>query len=137
MSTPRFWTVAGILPRAHPLPGGYGAQVIIAAALAAIRGTGGDFRRKDAGAGNGVDLLAGYFAPRSPMQLTVTPITGTAAFRPLLFQYDIAVGVRKGDNALKAQIDGVLVRHQSEIAQLLERYGVPLAKDDQARTNPN
>jgi quinoprotein dehydrogenase-associated probable ABC transporter substrate-binding protein len=70
--------------------------------------------------------LAGYFAQRSPVALTVTPIAGTENFKPLVFQFDIAVGVRKGDHARRAQIDGVLAQHRAEITHLLESYGVPL-----------
>jgi mxaJ protein len=76
--------------------------------------------------------LAGYFAQRSAVPLTLTPITDTDEFKPLLFQYDIAVGVRKGDRALKAQIDDVLARNGSEIRHLLEQYGVPLVQGDDA-----
>ena len=68
--------------------------------------------------------LAGYFARRAPVPLTVTPITDTADFKPLRFQYDIAVGVRKGD-PLKGRIDDVLARRRDDIARLLDEYGVP------------
>jgi len=70
--------------------------------------------------------LAGYFAGRSPEPLMVTPITDTDEFKPLLFQYDIAVGVRKGNHLLKSQIDGVLEQQRAQIARLLKDYGVPL-----------
>ena len=70
--------------------------------------------------------LAGYFARRSPVPLTLTPIVDTEDFSPLAFQYDIAVGVRRGDHARKAEIDDVLARHRAEITRLLEDYGVPL-----------
>jgi mxaJ protein len=73
--------------------------------------------------------LAGFFARRSPVPLTVTPITGTADFKPLLFQYDIAVGLRKGDTALQSRIDNVLVRRQPEIARLLSDFGVPVVSE--------
>jgi mxaJ protein len=75
--------------------------------------------------------LAGYFAQRSPVPLEVTPITDTAAFKPLAFRFDIAIGVRKGDHARRARIDEVLAASRDEIAGLLESYGVPLAKDDE------
>jgi mxaJ protein len=70
--------------------------------------------------------LAGYFAQRSPVPLTLTRITDTEAFKPLAFQYDIAIGVRKGDHALRAQIDDVLAAHKPEIDKLLQDYAVPL-----------
>jgi mxaJ protein len=70
--------------------------------------------------------LAGYFARRSPVGLTLTPISDTEQFKPLLFDYDISIGVRKGNTVLKTQIDDALTRHRSEITRLLEQYGVPL-----------
>lgn len=69
--------------------------------------------------------LAGYFAKTSPVPLTVTPITDTASFAPLIFQYDIALGVRKGDHARKMKLDEIITRRQPQIAALLASYGVP------------
>jgi mxaJ protein len=71
--------------------------------------------------------LAGYFAKHSPVPLNVVPITDTEGYLPLLFQYSISMGVRKGDEALKEQLNEVIVRRRDEIRALLERYGVPLA----------
>lgn len=70
--------------------------------------------------------VAGYFAKLSPVSLTVAPIGDTDEFKPLLFQYDIAIGVRKGNHALRSQIDGIIARHRTEITRLLEDYSVPL-----------
>lgn len=81
--------------------------------------------------------LAGYFAPRATVPLTLTPITETAKFKPLRFDYAIAVGVRKGDDALKTPIDAVLGRRKAEIAQLLAQYGVPLVSDGVASEQLN
>lgn len=69
--------------------------------------------------------LAGYFAKRSPVPLEVTSITGTAQFAPLIFQFDIAMGVRKGDDARRAALDDVIARHRAEIAAILSEYGIP------------
>jgi hypothetical protein len=41
--------------------------------------------------------LGGYFSKSSPVPLSVTPMTGTARFAPLRFQFAIAMGVREGD----------------------------------------
>jgi mxaJ protein len=70
--------------------------------------------------------LAGYAARRSGVPLEIVPITDTEGFAPLRFQFDIAIGVRKGDDALKARLDDVIARKQAEIGALLESYGVPL-----------
>ena len=90
----------------------------------------------DAVAAGAVDVaavwgpLAGYFAPRENVPLTLAPITDTAEYKPLLFQYDIAVAVRKGDEALQTRINAALDRHRPEITRLLQSYGVPLVADD-------
>lgn len=70
--------------------------------------------------------LAGYFAKRSKVPLRVVPITDTVEFLPLVFQYSIAMGVRKYDEALKDQLNEVIVARRDEIRSLLERYGVPM-----------
>lgn len=72
--------------------------------------------------------LAGYFARTSDVALTVTPIENTAAFAPLMFRYDIAMGVRKGDHALRSRLDAVIAREQPAITGLLRSYGVPLVE---------
>ena len=73
--------------------------------------------------------LAGYAAETSAVPLTVVPITDTEDFAPLRFQFDIAMGVRKRDHALKARLDDILARKQPEIRALLASYGVPMIQD--------
>jgi hypothetical protein len=58
----------------------------------------------------------------------VTPITDTAGFGPLVFEYPMAMGVRKGDAALKTRLNTVIARHGADIRNLLRRYGVPLVE---------
>jgi ABC-type amino acid transport substrate-binding protein len=71
--------------------------------------------------------LAGYAAQRSSVPLTVTPIVGGERFAPQEFQFDIAMGVRKGDHALRDQLNDFIGANGPEIRTLLTRYGVPLA----------
>jgi mxaJ protein len=70
--------------------------------------------------------LAGYFAGISPVPLRMSPITDTERFRPLRFQFDISMGVRKDDTALKARLDAIISRDRVEIDSLLRRYNVPV-----------
>jgi ABC-type amino acid transport substrate-binding protein len=70
--------------------------------------------------------LAGYFAKRAAVPLTVVPIADTAEFRPLEFAYDISMGVRHGDRALHRRLDAVINRKGPEITALLKDFGVPL-----------
>ncbi len=72
--------------------------------------------------------LAGYFAKGSPVALTVTPIQDYAGFAPQQFQFSIAMGVRKGDRALRDRLNAFIDAHRSEVASLLRSYGVPLVE---------
>jgi len=69
--------------------------------------------------------LAGYFVPREAVALAVAPVTPSIDLPFLPFVYDIAVGVRRGDQALKTEIDDVLERRRADVARLLDAYGVP------------
>ncbi|MBX6323476.1 MAG: quinoprotein dehydrogenase-associated putative ABC transporter substrate-binding protein, partial [Rhodospirillaceae bacterium] len=80
--------------------------------------------------------LGGYFARHSPVPLRVDAIDGTEAFAPLLFAYDIAMGVRKGDDALRDRLDGFIAAQGPRIRALLESYGVPIAGSDSAAGPP-
>jgi mxaJ protein len=69
--------------------------------------------------------LAGYFARSSPVPLRLTPITGTEDFAPLVFAFDVSMGVRHGDHELKAKLDHIIERNTDKIRALLVSYGVP------------
>ena len=69
--------------------------------------------------------LAGYFASRLPVPLDVTPL-GAADDGPARpFAFDIAMAVRRGDNARLRMLDRFIGQHEREIEDLLVRYGVP------------
>ncbi|MBV9981110.1 substrate-binding domain-containing protein [Bradyrhizobium sp.] len=70
--------------------------------------------------------LAGYFASLSKVPLTVTRIRDGERFPPQQFQFAISMGVRKGDHALRDQLNAFIDAHRSEITSLLRSYGVPL-----------
>src|SRR5690606_41862742 len=88
----------------------------------------------EAGANGEVDVatawgpLAGWFAQRSDVPLEVQPITDGAAFAPLPFEFSIAMGVRRGDTALRDEIEAVLERRSGDVRATLERFGVPLVE---------
>lgn len=72
---------------------------------------------------------AGYFATREATPLTVAPIAlSEKTTQPMRF--DIAIGVRKDDKALAAELDAALEKLEPEIGLLLDRYGVPRVKPD-------
>ncbi len=70
--------------------------------------------------------LGGYFAQRSAVPLNVNPIRDYEGFAPQQFQFAIAMGVRKGDHALRDRLNAFIDAHRSEIASLLRSFGVPL-----------
>ncbi|HEY0513497.1 MAG TPA: substrate-binding domain-containing protein [Thermoanaerobaculia bacterium] len=76
--------------------------------------------------------LAGYFAARQPaghnVPLELVPVSPQID-RPFLpFVFDISMGVRRGDDKLRAELDSFVERRQPEIDALLDRYGVPRTK---------
>jgi mxaJ protein len=76
--------------------------------------------------------LAGYFAPRQKTALAVVPVSPQVD-RPFLpFVYDIAMGVRRGDNAFREEIEEVLERRREEIGRILDKYGVPRVGEDES-----
>jgi mxaJ protein len=68
--------------------------------------------------------FAGYFAKKLNAPLELVPLRDETNL-PLSF--DISIGVKKGNQALKTQIEGALDRRQKDIRAILEEYGVPLA----------
>jgi quinoprotein dehydrogenase-associated probable ABC transporter substrate-binding protein len=85
----------------------------------------------DAIARNEVDVAiawgptAGYFARQSPVSLNVEPIEGDPAHPNLPFTFEIGIGVRKGEAALREKLDAEVARRHAEIARLLRSYGFP------------
>lgn len=72
--------------------------------------------------------LAGYFATREPKALAVVPVTPQID-RPFLpFVYDISMGVRRGDQALRDALEQIIERRRAEIGKILDDYGVPQVK---------
>jgi mxaJ protein len=69
--------------------------------------------------------LAGYEAKHSTVPLDVSLIEDTEQFSPLRFQFDIAMGVRKGNERLRQKLDHFIRHRQSEIRSLLDQYAVP------------
>jgi len=70
--------------------------------------------------------LAGYYSRREPTPLAVTPIAADRDGPALSFAFDIAMGVKHGNDALKRALDGVIARREPEIRRILRGYGVPL-----------
>jgi mxaJ protein len=69
--------------------------------------------------------MAGYFARHARLPLTLTPVTPQIDQPFLPFVFDISMGVRREDVALKEQLDRILDKHRADIEELLDDYGVP------------
>jgi mxaJ protein len=98
----------------------------------------GDYRQPnppariiDAVVGGDVDVavawgpLAGYFAQQQSVPLDITPVSPQIDLPFLPFVYDISMGVRRGDNVLRDQLNAIIARRRGEIDQILAQYGVP------------
>ncbi|HET7623206.1 MAG TPA: substrate-binding domain-containing protein [Gemmatimonadaceae bacterium] len=70
--------------------------------------------------------FAGYFAPKEPVKLVVTPLSQAVdSLSGIPFTYEIAMGVRKDDPQRAAMLDSLIDRERPAIDSLLARYGVP------------
>jgi hypothetical protein len=69
--------------------------------------------------------LAAYFARRQKVPLDVVPVSPQIDLPFLPFMYDISMGVRRGDDAFREELEEILARRRSEIQGILDEYGVP------------
>ena len=68
---------------------------------------------------------AGYFVHKSRVPLTVTPVSPQIDLPFLPFVFDISMGVRREDVALRQELDTILERRKPQIDRILADYGVP------------
>jgi mxaJ protein len=85
----------------------------------------------DAVAKGDVDLaivwgpLAGYFAKQSRVPMEVVPVSPQIDQPFLPFVFDISMGVRRGDQELKDEVEQVMEKRRGDIDRILEDYRVP------------
>ena len=72
--------------------------------------------------------LAGYFARRQKTPLEIVPVSPEIDLPFLPFVFDISMGVRRGDDAFREELEQILARRHAEIDGILEEYGVPRVK---------
>jgi mxaJ protein len=70
--------------------------------------------------------LAGYFAKRSAVPLSLQPLAERDSLSDLPFRFDIGMAVRRKDGALRDSLQKVLDRKGPEIQAILKQYGVPV-----------
>jgi hypothetical protein len=68
--------------------------------------------------------LAGYFA-RKYHELVLTALRPEVDPPGIPFTFAIAMGVRKGNAALRDEVQRVINRRYRRIARILQEYGVP------------
>ncbi len=68
--------------------------------------------------------LAGYFAKQSAILLKLNPVAQPKD-SPYPLSFDISIGVKRKNGALRDELNAVLARKMEEIAQILDSYGVP------------
>jgi mxaJ protein len=71
--------------------------------------------------------LAGYFARRAATPLQSTPVSPEIDLPFLPFVFDMSMAVDRGNDALLAELDQVIVSERAAIDALLAEYGVPRA----------
>jgi len=74
--------------------------------------------------------IAGYYAARQKVPLELVPVPSGKGDLP--FAFNISMGVKKGDSALKARVENVRRQRSAEITAILKEYGVPLLDAGQA-----
>jgi len=72
--------------------------------------------------------IGGYFVQKYGEQLIVTPSPSDTAMPNQPFVFDIAIGVRKGDEAFAAKLEQSLERQRGKIEDILTAYNVPVIK---------
>jgi mxaJ protein len=70
--------------------------------------------------------LAGPAARASAVPLQVQPLADPDRYAPLTMSFEIAMGVRRDDLALRRQLQAVIDRRHADIEAILRRRGVPL-----------
>jgi mxaJ protein len=69
--------------------------------------------------------MAAYFATREPIALRVQSVSPEIDLPFLPMVFDISLGVRHGETALRDRLEAAMTARQGEIDALLARYGVP------------
>jgi len=69
--------------------------------------------------------IAGYYAQRSSVPLTVTPVAAQIDPPDLPMAFDVSMGLRLDEGELRKEIERALARRKGDIARILAGYGVP------------
>ncbi len=70
--------------------------------------------------------IAGYFSRKQTVPLTLTPVPTEASSPSFPLAYNIALGVQRGNEQLRKQLNELLNQKAAEVNNILTEYGVPL-----------
>ena len=70
--------------------------------------------------------FAGYFAKQQPVPLRIEPVQPEIDLPFLPFVYDISMGVRRGEEEFREEIERVMDRQEAEIDNVLAAYAIPM-----------
>jgi hypothetical protein len=73
--------------------------------------------------------FAGYFVQRESLRMRIQAVGQDSQDRPQTFVFDTSMGVRPGDDVLKAKLEDVMDRRREDIHKILVAYGVPLVDE--------
>jgi mxaJ protein len=68
---------------------------------------------------------AGWYARQQRAALDIVPVSPQIDPPFLPFVFDISMGVRRGDTALRERLDAEIERRRADIERILDSYGVP------------
>jgi mxaJ protein len=78
--------------------------------------------------------MAGYFSTRQSVPLRLSRVSPHIDGPQLPMVWDISMGVRKEDEALRQDIDAALSRRRADVDAILSAYGVPRVDEPSRRT---
>src|SRR3954468_14458758 len=81
--------------------------------------------------------FGGFFAKQQKTALDVVPVSPAIEPPGIPFVFDISMGVRPGETALKTELERVLDRRRKEVDAILETYGIPVVRTDAATVSAN
>ena len=67
------------------------------------------------------------------MGFVLTPICAASVKTSLPVSFDISIGVRRGEEELREQLNQEIARRRNDIRELLLSYGVPLEKSSDSK----
>jgi mxaJ protein len=70
--------------------------------------------------------FAGYFGKQQPVPLRIEPVQPEIDLPFLPFVFDISMGVRRGEEEFREEIERVMDRREAEIDSILTAYSIPM-----------